>query len=82
MTVAQVCKAFESRNILALYGRGKGHGFWLYSTTPGFITKYKAEHGWCAIEGKAILNNGIRSGNQWFWMFDDAVETFSLQVKP
>ncbi len=66
--------ALAEKGILAIYGGRKGHGFWLYQTTPEAITEYFAKHGWCDIPGTTIKNDGKHSGNPHFTMFSDAAK--------
>lgn len=69
------------KGILALYGggsetpnnlRAKGHGYWLYQASHEEIETYNAANGYCPIPGENIQNDGIKSGNPHFTMFEDA----------
>lgn len=62
-----------SKGILAIYGGRKGHGFWLYPTSPEAISRYRLAHGYTDDMGPALRNDGKKSGNPGFWMFEDAL---------
>ena len=69
------------QGILAIYGGGtgrrdKGHGFWLYRSSPESIARYEAARGWASLDdvGPCILNDGTASGNPAFHMAADAAK--------
>jgi hypothetical protein len=79
---------FAQVGILALWGGGslnerdqfrKGHGFWLYRTTPEAITQYNGKHGHCEIPGESIQNDDNASGNPYFWLMKDALELLRIE---
>ena len=81
--VQAVIDGFAEKGYLALYGGRKGHGFWIYRTTPEQVAVYYAVDGWCEIPGEIIQNNGRNSGNPYFWMMADAVKLLAaLREKP
>ena len=62
-------------DIYAMYGCKKGHGFWLYRTNAG-IAKQLCENFDPALWHDNVVytlhNDGVKSGNDCFWMFEDA----------
>jgi hypothetical protein len=70
---------FAERGIVALYGQKKGHGFWLYKTTPEIARKVQA--GDLDLFNKAKASGDLHSipdptvstGNSFFWAARDAV---------
>lgn len=62
---------FAAINIIAIYGGTKGHGFWLYPANPEAIRAWIFE-GNLDLFCPRITNDGAKSGNPYFTMFDDA----------
>ena len=64
-----------TQGILAVYGGdSKGHGFWLYRANPDAIARYEATRGYTHLDDVTLIpNDGKRSGNPSFTMFQDAV---------
>jgi hypothetical protein len=60
--------------IVAIYGGSKGHGFWLAQTTPERALWHLA-HPMETINqiGISLRNDGRKSGNEYFFMWDDAL---------
>ena len=75
---AELTPRLEAAGYLAVYGggsRSKGHGFWLYNAPPETIKIWHDTRGWTSLEDlAAIRNDGKRSGNPLFTMFEDAVK--------
>lgn len=76
--VARLQEIAESSGFFIMYGGKKGHGFWMYRATNEWAKKEIAAGRGINLVGKAglenIQNNGSRSGNPHFWMFDEAKE--------
>lgn len=71
--IQSVKERFQQIGIRALYGggngkRGKGHGFWLAAGIQGNT---------CSLR-----NDGQRSGNEWFWMWSDAIALLEKLERP
>jgi hypothetical protein len=61
--------------IVAFYGGRKGHGFWLYqSTVEDAMAQCERFDVTKDYAGKVIKNDGMRSGNDCFWLFADAMQ--------
>lgn len=84
---AQLRARLAGHGILAIYGGGsgllqKGHGFWLYRAGPEALARYKATNGWTHLDDVTVItNDGVRSGNPYFWMFDDAVKLLAQEIE-
>ena len=76
--VAELTPRLEAAGILAVYGggsRSKGHGFWLYTASAETIKRWGAFHGWSSLKNATVIrNDGKKSGNPLFTMFEDAVK--------
>ena len=72
--VTTLILALATKGILAVYGGRKGHGFWLYPASPETIARWNATRGYTHLDdaGPCIQNDGQRSGNPYFTMFEDA----------
>ena len=73
---AELTPQLETAGILAVYGggsRSKGHGFWLYTASPETIKRFSDTRGWSSLEAATVIrNDGKKSGNPLFTMFEDA----------
>ncbi len=80
--IAALQAQLAERGILALYGGCKGHGFWLYPATPEALARWTATRGFTSYEGcgPCIQNDGVKSGNPYFTMFDDAERLLTKEV--
>jgi len=76
--ILEARRALAAAGILALYGGRKGHGFWLYRTTPEIATRAinDVKFFLSIPVGSApiVHNDGKRSGNSCFWRFGDALK--------
>ena len=75
---AELTPRLEAMGILAVYGggsRSKGHGYWLYTARPETIKRWHDTRGWTSLENATVIrNDGKKSGNPLFTMFEDAVK--------
>ena len=73
--VLTLINKLADKGIVAVYGGGaksKGHGFWMYQSTPEQARKVIEKGFYCDIPGKTLENDGQKSGNPYFWMYEDA----------
>ncbi len=75
------------QGIYAMYGGCKGHGFWLYRVgvemAKTLVNQFDPESSGSAYlfeQTPIIKNDGKRSGNPCFWMFDDALKLAEVSV--
>ena len=84
----KLAKRLAEKGIYAMYGGRKGHGFWLYRVgvemAKQLLEAFDPEKFWGladSIEETPIIrNNGEKSGNPCFWMFDDALKLAEVSV--
>ena len=77
------------QGIYAMYGGCKGHGFWLYRVgvemAKTLVNQFDPEKFWDLADSfeqtPIIKNDGKRSGNPCFWMFDDALKLAEVSVR-
>jgi len=84
----ELAKRLAEKGIYAMYGGRKGHGFWLYRVgvemAKQFLGAFDPEKFWDLADSfeqtPIIQNDGKRSGNPNFWMFDDALKLAEVSV--
>jgi len=74
-------RALAAAGIASIYGGCKGHGFWLMKSTTEQAQRFIMESlSLSGITGEVMLNDGARSGNPYFFIFEDAEEIARLAV--
>jgi hypothetical protein len=84
----ELARRLAEKGIFAMYGGRKGYGFWLYRVgvemAKQLLEAFDPEKFWDladSIEGTPIIkNDGKKSGNPCFWMFDDALKLAEAPV--
>jgi hypothetical protein len=73
--VTAACRKLAEVGIVAIYGGTKGHGFWLAQTTPerALSLFQNPNHYDGSPAGITLHNDGRKSGNTAFFMWDDAL---------
>jgi hypothetical protein len=74
--------ALANNGIFAMYGGRKGHGFWLYRSSPAVATSLVNQFDPAYFNESTfpiIKNDGAKSGNPCFWMFADAMRLVKEQ---
>ena len=84
----ELAKRLAEKGIFAIYGGRKGHGFWLYRVgmelAKRLLEAFDPEKFWDLADSfeqtPIIKNDGKKSGNPCFWMFDDALKLAETPV--
>ncbi len=84
----ELAKRLAEKGIFAMYGGKKGHGFWLYRVgvemAKQLLEAFDPEKFWDLADSfeqtPIIKNDGKKSGNPCFWMFDDALKLAETPV--
>ncbi len=84
----ELAKRLAEKGIYAMYGGRKGHGFWLYRVgvemAKELLEAFDPEKFWDLADSfeqtPIIKNDGKKSGNPCFWMFDDALKLAETPV--
>ena len=84
----ELAKRLAEKGIFAMYGGRKGHGFWLYRVgmemAKQLLEAFDPEKFWDLSDSfeqtPIIKNDGKKSGNPCFWMFDDALKLAEAPV--
>jgi hypothetical protein len=85
---SELAKRLAEKGIYAMYGGRKGHGFWLYRVgvemAKELLEAFDPEKFWDLADSfeqtPIIKNDGKKSGNPCFWMFDDALKLAEAPV--
>ena len=84
----ELAKRMAEKGIFAMYGGRKGHGFWLYRVgvemAKQLLEAFDPEKFWDLADSfeqtPIIKNDGKKSGNPCFWIFDDALKLAEAPV--